>query len=171
MSAWIHLFDGAPTREFPKGTALFRAADPVRSMYLLRSGMIALERPMADGTSLTLHLASAGSAVAEASLFADRYHCDAVARVDSEVAVLPKPVFLRDLERQPRAALSLIETHAREVQAQRARVEVLRMRRVADRLDAWITLHGEPAQGDWSTVAHQIGVSPAALYRERAKRR
>jgi hypothetical protein len=45
------------------------------------------------------------------------------------------------------------------------------MRRVSDRLDAWLELHGEPEKGEWIRVADQIGVSPPALYRELARRR
>jgi hypothetical protein len=39
-------------------------------MYLVRSGTIALERTLTDGTALTLSVASVGMALAEASLFA-----------------------------------------------------------------------------------------------------
>ena len=67
--------------------------------------------------------------------------------------------------------MSMIENLAKAVQAQRARIEILRMRRVSDRLNAWVDLHGEPRKGEWINVADQIGVSPPALYRELARRR
>jgi CRP/FNR family transcriptional regulator, dissimilatory nitrate respiration regulator len=171
MSNWIEIFDNAPVREISKGAVLFRREDPVKSMYLVQSGAIALERPLADGAPLTLHVATACASVAEASLFAKTYHCDAVALSVTMVAVLPRLKFLFALESWPNAALSLIETYAKEVQAQRTRIEILRLRRVADRLDAWIDLYGEPPKGKWMTVADQIGVSPPALYRELARRR
>ncbi|WP_373418479.1 cyclic nucleotide-binding domain-containing protein [Sagittula sp. MA-2] len=63
MSEWQHIFDGAPLRALEQGAVLFRREDRVRSMYLVRSGMVALERPMNDGTSLTLHIATAGRCV------------------------------------------------------------------------------------------------------------
>lgn len=140
-------------------------------MYLVCKGAVALERPMKDGAALTLHVAKAGDALAEASLFAETYHCDAVARTPAEVAVASPKDFLIALWDEPSAALSLVETHAREVQTQRARIEILRLRRVSDRLDAWLDLHGEPEKGEWIKVAQQIGVSPPALYRELARRR
>lgn len=171
MSGWQHLFDDAPLRTLEQGTVLFRREDRVRSMYLVGSGAVALERPMKDGTALTLHTATAGTALAEASLFAETYHCDAVARTPAQIATMPRADFLAALRDEPNAALSLIETHAREVQAQRARIEILRLRRVTDRLDAWLDLHGEPEKGEWIRVADQIGVSPPALYRELARRR
>lgn len=171
MSGWKHIFDDAPVREIEAGAYLFRREESVRSMFLVRSGAVALERPLEDGTPLTLHVATPGTVLAEASLFAAAYHCDAVARSAATIASLPRAEFLAALLREPDAALSLIETHAKEVQAQRARIEILRLRRVADRLDAWLDLHGEPEKGGWIEVADQIGVSPPALYRELARRR
>lgn len=171
MSGWQHIFDHAPLQYYQQGKTLFRREDPVRSMYLVRSGAVALERPMEDGTALTLHVTDAGSALAEASLFAEIYHCDAVTRSNCQIAVMPRAKFLLALRGNSGAALSLIETHAREVQAQRARIEILRLRRVSDRLDAWLGLYGEPKKGEWIVIADKIGVSPPALYRELAKRR
>jgi CRP-like cAMP-binding protein len=171
MLQWLDIFDAAPVRKVAKGGSVFRQGDRVLSMYLVRSGTVALERPMTDGIALTLHIANADMALAEASLFADTYHCDAVARTDAEIASLPRATFLAEIRDYPDAALSLIETHAKEVQAQRTRIEILRLRRVAERLDAWLDLYGEPAKGEWINVANQIGVSAPALYRELAKRR
>lgn len=85
MSDWHHIFASAPLRTIAQGKALFRREDAVHSMFLVRSGLIALERPMADGTALTLHVATNGKALAEASLFAKTYHCDAVARTDAQL--------------------------------------------------------------------------------------
>lgn len=170
MSDWKTPFDAAPVSSFAKGAALFRRNDQVKVMYLVRAGEVALERPMADGTQLTLHIATKGTGLAEASLFAETYHCDAVARSDTQVASLRRPDLLRSLENDPSAALSLIATQAKEIQRQRARIEILRLRRVSDRLDYWLELYGKPRKGEWVTVAQQIGVSSPALYRELARR-
>jgi CRP-like cAMP-binding protein len=171
MSDWKHIFENAPSLMVEAGAYMFRREDPVRAMYFVRSGAIAFERPMADGTSLTLHLALEGMALAEASLFTEFYHCDAVARAPSTIAALPRPSFLAALRNFPETALSFIEAQSKEVQSQRARIEILRLRLVSDKLDAWMDLYGEPAKGDWVKVAEAIGVSQPALYRELAKRR
>jgi CRP-like cAMP-binding protein len=139
-------------------------------MYLVRSGMVALERHLTDGTALTLSVATVEMAVAESSLFATTYHCDAIARMNSQIAIMRRAVFRSALRERPDAALSLIETHAKEVQCQRARIEILRLRRVSDKLDEWLDLHGEPPKGVWIRVVDQISVSPPALYRELARR-
>lgn len=171
MSEWTQLFEDAPQRKFAKGDVIFRRDDPVRSMFLVRKGSVALERPLADGGLLTLNTAGPGTALAEASLFSESYHCDAVAQSDAKVAVLARIKFLSALRQCPDSAMSMIETHAKAVQAQRARIEILRLRRVSDRLDAWLDLNGEPPKGEWIKIAEQIGVSPPALYRELAQRR
>lgn len=171
MSAWHHIFDNAVLRRVEQGAALFRRGDPVRSMFFVRSGAVALERPLADGTALTLHIAKAGHALAEASLFATAYHCDAIARSPAQIAILRRPDFLEALRARPDAALGLIKTQAEELQAQRARIEILRLRRVADKLDVWLDLFGAPPKGEWVRVAEEIGVSQPALYRELARRR
>jgi CRP-like cAMP-binding protein len=171
MSDWQQIFDDAPMKTIAQGAVLFRREDRVRSMFLVRSGMVALERPLTDGNALTLCVATAGMALAEASLFATTYHCDAIARMNAEIAIMPRAAFRSALREWPDAALSLIETHAKEVQSQRAHIEILRLRRVSDRLDAWLDLNGEPLTGEWIRVADYIGVSPPALYRELARRR
>ena len=62
---------------------------------------------------------------------------------------------------------------AHELQATRLRAEILSLRTVAERLDAWIAWNGDavPPRGTWRTVASEIGTSTEALYRELAKRR
>lgn len=171
MSVWVKIFDDAPVRDLAKGDVLFRRDDPVRSMFLVKKGLVSLERPLSDGALLTLHVAGAGTALAEASLFAETYHCDAVAHTDASVAVVTRKHLEATLRRSPDAAMSMLETHAKAVQALRARMEILRLRRVSDRLNAWLEIHGEASKGEWIKVAEQIGVSPPALYRELARRR
>jgi len=104
MSGWLDIFNGTPVRKVEKGAAVFRQEDRVQSMYLVRSGAVALERPMKDGVPLTLHVATTDMALAEASLFADTYHCDAVARSDAEVASLSRTAFLAAIRDCPDAA-------------------------------------------------------------------
>ena len=166
---WSEMFDGAPERSLPAGAALFRRGDPVRSLHLVRGGRIALRRALADGGALTLHVAVPGDVVALASLFAETTHCDAVCETDVRVAVRPAGT-IRDGLGTSLAANALADA-AREVQALRARVEVLRLLRLSDRLDAYLDLHGPPDPGGWVGVADWIGVTPPALYRDLARRR
>ncbi|WP_291828294.1 hypothetical protein [Bosea sp. (in: a-proteobacteria)] len=62
---------------------------------------------------------------------------------------------------------------AREVQTARLRAELLALRTVAERLDAWLDLDGGgiPPRGERLRLAAEFGVSPGALYREINRRR
>ena len=171
---WFHCFDGAPTRKLEDGGTLFRRDDPVEWAFLVREGRVSLRRPLQDGGLLTLHMADAGELVAEASLFADHYHCDAVADTATTVSLLPKAQVLSDLENaaaSDRLAIRAFERTAKELQKMRTRIEIMRLRKVSDRLDAYLELYAPPDAGGWVHVADWIGVSPPALYRELAKRR
>ena len=166
---WIDAFAAAKEHALPAGSTLFHRGDPVRNLFLVREGRVILRRALEDGGSLTLHTAGRGDVVALASLFSKMTHCDAVCETDALVARRPVKTVRAWLGRSPAAAV--LAESAREVQALRARVEVLRLRRLSDRLDAYLDLHGAPETGGWVRVADWIGVSPPALYRELGRRR
>ncbi|MFO6463429.1 Crp/Fnr family transcriptional regulator [Jannaschia sp. KMU-145] len=171
MSELIDLFADARRSDVAAGQILFRRDDPVTTVHLVRDGAVALERPLADGGHLTLHVASAGTLLAEASLFAPRYHCDAVMRIAGTVLSLERGVLMDRLMADPTTTARMLQRAALEIQALRGRVELMRLKRLSDRLDGWLELHGPPERGGWKAVADGIGVTPAALYRELARRR
>lgn len=167
---WLEIFTDAPERSLGRGETVVRQGDPVRRMYLVREGCIELKRPQADGGMLTLHKAETGSLLAEASLFAQRYHCDATCNASTRVAHLPKTDVLNTLEQRGLGLLAL-SASAREVQTLRSRLEIMRLKALRNRLDAYLELYGKPDAGGWVRVADWIGVTPEALYRELARRR
>jgi CRP-like cAMP-binding protein len=61
------------------GGVLFRTGDPVQWIWCVVEGSLHLVRNLPHGTTLTLQVASAGTVLAEASLFSEAYHCDAIA--------------------------------------------------------------------------------------------
>jgi CRP-like cAMP-binding protein len=164
---WTSAFAAASERALPAGSVLFHRGDPVRNLFLVREGRVVLRRALEDGGSLTLHTAGPGDVIALASLFSKTTHCDAVCETEVRVASRPVGAILDWLGTSPAAAA--LAQAAREVQALRARVEVLR--RLPDRLDAYLDLHGAPDPGGWVGVADWIGVSPPALYRELSRRK
>jgi CRP/FNR family transcriptional regulator, dissimilatory nitrate respiration regulator len=108
--------------------------------------------------------------VAEASLFASRYHCDATSGHGARLARVPKSRILQ-AQREDAGWLTDQAVHlAGEVQQARAREELLSLRTVRERLDGWHALHSElPPRGRRSDVAQEIGATPEALYRELAR--
>lgn len=155
----------------PCSSYLFRREDKVHCAYLIVAGSLKLERTLADGDPLILKRAGAGTLLAEASLFAENYHCDAMTCEPSKLLALPKKVVIDRLYATPTSAVAMVAETSKEVQQLRARIEILRLKRVSDRLDAWLELFGAPSKGKWVDVAEAIGVTPAALYRELARRR
>lgn len=152
---------------------LFHQGDPVRSIYIVKAGLIELIRHQKDGTSIILQRASTGMIIAEASMYSENYHCDGVAGKALEVMELPKTTFLQRLHGDEVFSNAWSAYLAKEVQSARLRSEILSLKTVAERLDAWLAWQEDrlPKKGSWKTVASQIGVSPEALYRELARRR
>jgi CRP-like cAMP-binding protein len=158
---------------FAPGQYLFHRADPVRLMYFVVTGMIHLIRTQSEGSMLVLHRAGADSILAEASLSSEHYHCDAIAVVETHAHAYAVAEFRRYLRSSPEFADVWIRHLAHELQIARLHAEILSLRTVAERLDACVGWRGGvlPQKGEWRTIAHEIGVSPEALYREMAKRR
>jgi CRP-like cAMP-binding protein len=155
------------------GERLFRAGAPVRNVYLVREGRVRLLRHQSDGAALVLQCAGAGDLLAEASIFAACYHCDAFADGPSTVLRVPRGR-VEKLHVENPGWLAVLAKHlALEVQRARARAEILSLKRVESRLDAWLELNGGrlPERGGWVGLSFEIGVSPEALYRELAHRR
>ncbi|WP_371933311.1 cyclic nucleotide-binding domain-containing protein [Ruegeria discodermiae] len=122
-----------------------------------------LRRAQQDGGRLTLNIANTGDLVAEASLFADRYHCDAVTDMSTTVFFLPRDELMRHLEDAASSnhlSIRAFERTARDLQTLRTCIEVMRLRKVTYRLDAYLELYGPPEEGEWVRVADWIGVSP-----------
>lgn len=159
-------------RTLAAGEYLFHLGEPVAALFVVLEGEVHLIRHQEDGGTIILQRASPDEILAEASLFSDRYHCDAMARTRIKVQSIPKRELLGRLRNEPDFAEAWAAHLAREIQIMRFRSEVLSLRTVASRLDAWLAWQGElPPKGEWKEIANQIGVSPEALYREIAKRR
>jgi CRP-like cAMP-binding protein len=142
-------------------------------LYVVIEGEVRLIRHQMNGGAQVLQRARPGSVLAEASLFSPLYHCDAVTDGPARLTGFT----VREIRRRFRAGPEFAEAWAihlaGEVQTARFRSEVVALRTVAARLDAWLAWRGEPipARGAWKQIADQIGVTPEALYREMAKRR
>jgi len=159
-------------RSVARDTFLFHQGDRVASVFVIATGTIELTRFQPEGAPLVLQRAGPGSFLAEASVYSDAYHCDAVAAEPSSVIEMGRDGFHELLATRPDAARAWSRHLAGAVQSARYRAEILALKTVAERLDGWLAWNGEelPEKGNWKTLAHEIGVSPEALYRELAKR-
>ncbi|MSP00853.1 MAG: Crp/Fnr family transcriptional regulator [Acetobacteraceae bacterium] len=161
------------THVFGPGRHLFHLGDPVEVVHWVQSGMVLLARHQQDGSPLVLQKAGPGSILAEASIYADAYHCDAIASAPTRTLAFAKAEFIEHLRTRPAFAEAWAQYLAHELLRTRRQAEILSLKTVAKRLDAWIAWRdgGPPRKGEGITIAAEIGVSPEALYREIARRR
>ncbi len=163
---------GGPERALAPGAFLFHQGEPTAALFVVLDGRIHLIRHQEGGSALVLQRAGPGDVLAEASLFSGRYHCDAIAQTAARVRGIPNRSLRERFRREPEFAEAWAAHLAHEIQDARFRSEVLSLRTVAARLDAWLAWYGAlPPKGEWTGLADQIGVSPEALYRELARRR
>ncbi|MGE0233156.1 MAG: Crp/Fnr family transcriptional regulator [Flavobacteriaceae bacterium] len=168
----IELFRASRRREMAAGEFLFHRDDPVRWMFLVIEGEIRLLRYQENGEPVILQRARDDEIPAEASLYSHSYHCDAIAATDCRLLAVPKAAFHQRLKDDPGLYDAWSGGLAREVQRGRQRSEILTLRTVSQRLDAWLTWNRDlPPKGRWLRLAQEIGVSAEALYREIARRR
>jgi CRP/FNR family transcriptional regulator, dissimilatory nitrate respiration regulator len=158
-------------RSLATGAALFRQGDAVTAVYVVEKGRIAMIRHTSDGRRITLFTACAGDSFAEAALFSDIYHCDAVAEAATSVAVIPKRELLAALARHQHLSQQLMAHLAHQVQNLRQRLELRNIRNARERV--WQALVLAAGAKDRTVefdrplraVASDIGLTHEAFYR------
>lgn len=162
----------ATERRLLPGEALFFAGDPVTHLALITEGRVHLLRRTVEGAPVILQAAGPGDVLAEASAYSAAYHCGAEAALPSTVRLLPVNTFRAALHDDATLAEAWAAYLARSVQSARLRAEIRTLRKVSERVDAWL---GEgralPDKGQWQDLAAELGVTREALYRELARRR
>lgn len=159
----------ARTRTLARGEVLFRQGDPTFGIFRVACGRLRLQRQTLDGRLVVLHTARAGELFAEASLFADAYHCDAVAMAASAVEVYEKASLLADLGAAASGS-GLAAVLARGLQEARGRLELRNVRSARERLLLWLDLRAGAArtiavEGELQDIAAELGLTREALYR------
>jgi len=173
MSELLDLLDRLPADVLglAANELLFRRAEPVRHLFLVESGLVHLVRYQEDGTPTVMQRAQRGDLVAEASIFATHYHCDAAVMSQASLRRVSMAAVNQVMEADPRFARACAEHLAHEVQRMRVRSEIMGMKRVSARLEAWLSLNPLPRRGGYCALADDIGVTREALYRELSRRR
>lgn len=176
MDEWLSLLAGirASRRSLAAGQALFRAGDAADAIFHVAAGCLRMVRHGSNGTMVTLHVAAAGSLFAEAALFSEIYHCDALAERASEVRVYPKRAVLMHIKAHPELNLAFSAYLARQLQRLRGRHELIRLKTARERVLAFLAQAGA-AEGaiildrPLTLVAAEIGLTHEALYRTLAR--
>ncbi len=157
-------------RELAAGELLFRQGDPAAAIYRVERGRLRLIRRTVDDHLVILHTARRGEFFTEAALFAETYHCDAVAAAPSRVRVYPKPKVMEALRADPALAEAFMARLARQLHDLRARMELRNIRSARERVLQYLRLcagHGRTIviDGQLQDIAAEIGMTREALYR------
>ena len=158
-------------RQLAGGELLFRHGDQAAAIYRVESGRLRLVRRTIDDHVVILHTARRGEFFTEAALFAETYHCDAVAAEPSCVRVYPKAKVMDALRADPALAEAFMARLARQLQDLRARMELRNIRSARERVLQYLRLRAGPdgrrvvVEGRLQDIAAEIGMTREALYR------
>jgi CRP-like cAMP-binding protein len=158
-------------RVLAEGELLFRQGYRASAIYRVESGRLRLIRRTVDDHLVILHAARQGEFFAEASLFADAYHCDAIAAAPSSVKVYSKEVVKEALRTDPALAEGFMARLAHQLQELRTRMELRNIRSARERILQYLRLragfHGRSIaiEGQLQDIAAEIGMTREVLYR------
>ena len=160
---------GSTVRSLAPRELLFRQGDPAVAIYKVESGRLRLIRRTVDDHLVILHTARHGEFFAEASLFADAYHCDAVAAAQSIVWVYQKEIVIDALRTDPALAEAFMARLARQLQELRARMELRNIRSARDRVLQYLRLRaGTGGCMRSSSMPRSVVMPPTLRYFTRA---
>jgi len=158
-------------RSLAQNEALFRQGDKVNAIYFVEAGRLRLERQTFDGRSLVVGTTSSGKFFVEAALFADVFHCDAVATEPSQVCIYPKAAVLSALRADPANAMSFLSLVAHQVIELRHRIEIMKVRSAKERVMLYLDLNAGPdgrtvdLRSQLQDIASELGLTREVLYR------
>lgn len=153
------------------GETLYRQGEPAGRLHVVISGQFRLVRRDQDGHELVLHSVRAQETLGDAALFAEHYHCDAIAVVASSVDVFDGQLLLAAFRQRPEAGEAFMAGLARQVMALRTRLEQRNIRSAGERILHYLALNtgadGCTVQlpGSLKDVAAELGLTHEALYR------
>ena len=148
------------------GMRVFSQGDATRGLFYVCEGRVNLIRHTEDGYEILIHRAIAGTTFAEASLFSDKYHCDANVVIDSVVIECCRSHLLALYERESGFARAMSERFSQQVQQARRHIEILSIRKAQERV--YRAVVEGLLVGNVNALANEIGLSPETVYRSLA---
>ena len=144
------------------GEILFREGEPTAGMFVSLGAEVRLERFGPAGEPVTIHAVRPGRSFAEASVFADRYHCDATVVAPGEIARVPSSVILAGFA-NPEFSTAYNRIMACQVQHYRQLLEIISIKSAVERVHAAIV--AGLLEGSVITLSRRIALSHEATYR------
>ena len=167
----VSLEAGSVVRVLEACELLFQQGDRTAAIYKVESGRLRLIRRTVDDHLVILHTARRGEFFAEASLFAETYHCDAVAAIPSRIRVYPKTTVMAALRADPDLAQAFMARLALQLQELRALMELRDIRLARERVLQYLRWRAIEqgrsieVEGQLQDIAAEIGITREALYR------
>ncbi len=171
LAEWIEstLVGGHPQR-LETNQYLFFQGDTAQAVYIVISGRVRLLRHLSSGVEVSVHTALAGETLAEAALFSEVYHCDAVAAENSVVLAYSKTALWDALGNPPSLILALLENFASQIHTLRSQIELRNIRSANERVLRMLQLK---ARNDGvvafdrplKDIAQELGLTHEAFYR------
>ncbi len=146
-----------------KGDHVFRQGARSSGLFRVVTGEVTLQRHTESGHAIVLHKALGGTLFAEASIYSEHYHCDAVATVPSVIERFERGAVLAALETDPAFATSFTRHLARQIQSSRQLIELMSIRSAEARVLAALQLG--LLDGPVTGFAAGIGLTHEACYR------
>ena len=162
-------------RKLEAGEALFRQGRKTAGLYEIVSGKVRMVRVDRAGREAVLFSGGAGDTIAEASLFAPTYHCDAIATTAAVVRLYSKTTVLGAFARDVRTMQAFMAMLARQVMSLRTRLEQRNIRSARDRVRHYLAVNSGKdgrtilLQGTLKELAQELGLTHEALYRTLAE--
>jgi CRP/FNR family transcriptional regulator, cyclic AMP receptor protein len=161
------------SREFPRGTVLFREGDPGREMYVVQSGRVDISKRAGEVETLLASLGQ-GEFLGEMSILNGKPRsATATVSEDARLLVIDSRTFDSMLRANAEVALRMIKKLADRLQAADDRIENLLHRDPGSRVVHWLLQQVERSGGEGpgrlpvqaEEVASRVGV-PAARVEE-----
>jgi CRP/FNR family transcriptional regulator, dissimilatory nitrate respiration regulator len=165
---------GSVVRDLAAGQTLFKQGDPAAAIYKVESGRLRLVRRTVDDHLVILHTARREELFAEASLFSETYHCDAIATGPARVRGYAKASVMAALRADSVLAEAFMARLAHQLQELRARMELRNIRSARERVLQYLRLRAGLSgsvtiEGQLQDIAAEVGITREALYRTLAK--
>jgi CRP-like cAMP-binding protein len=126
--------DASHTIDTRQGDVLFRQDQATSGLYRVLVGCVTLRRTSLGGEALTLHRAVSGEYFAEASIFSNTYHCDAICTEAGSVLKIAKDAVSATMLSKPEFSEGFTRLLAVQVQHYRAHIELLAIRSAKERV-------------------------------------
>ena len=164
----VDLRDACSQHTYQRGDLLFVQRKRPTYMFYISSGEVVLQRTSDKGNSFVLQRVRQGF-VAEASLEATSYHCDAMITSTGEHFSMPIELIRKALLNDAAFAMRWIGTLNQELKRLRAQCERLALKGVRARLLHLIETEGKNGRlalnSSVKSLASELAVSHEALYR------